>query len=79
MNHCQVQVPDGSGRTWTYVNANGYHVENPMTCYCKEQAKYQCDSGFKFCEAHKKSHGTRGKDGHIHSFKKLKLNGSKRQ
>lgn len=72
MTHCQVQVADGTNRVYTLVNDDGNTVVNPTTHYCRENPKYVCDSGFKFCAIHKKSHGTRGKDGHTHSFKPIK-------
>jgi len=74
MNHCQVQVPIENGVVFRGLDG----FLHPETHYCKEDVKYVCDSGFKFCKAHKKSHGTRGKNGHIHTFKKIKNDGHKR-
>ena len=45
--------------------------------FCPETPKWICDSKFKFCALHKKGHGTRGKQGHIHTFKRCKTNGGK--
>ena len=71
-HHCQVQVIDESGKTFTYSDGNGGQIEAPETHYCKNPPRYVCDSGFKYCKSHKKAHGDKGD---IHSF--TKLNGGK--
>ena len=73
MNHCQVQVPDETGKEFRGLDGHYY----PETHYCNEPPKFVCDSGFKFCAVHRNTHGTRGKNGHIHKFKKIKNDGRK--
>lgn len=73
MSHCQVMVKDESGRMFSFLDDEGRTVYAHETHYCKELPVFVCDSGFKFCKSHRKSHGTTGKDGHTHTFRKFKV------
>ena len=75
MIHCQVQVLKANRGTFRGFDG----LLHRETEYCSNPPEYECDSGFKFCAMHKVSHGTKGKKGHIHTFKKLKVNSRKRQ